>query len=235
MKVEPEPLDFRRRYRVPEHFVWDPYDLKAIDYAGYTEVVFGLLPRPPRVVFDVGCGDGGVAEKMIERGYSDRAVAFARLMVPHAEFFVEDVRALSGHAEWRQRFNVAVCIEVIEHVPPERHLDALREIGSCLSEGGSLLMTVPSTHMPVNPWHYKHFSRDEGGELLKDAGLEVRTVVNQHVLTPLSSPILWRLLHNRFYDLRVVRTVLKRILLARYNTTRNPRKAGRFIYHAIKT
>ena len=233
--------DFRQRYQVPEHFLWDPYDLKTVDYEGYVEIALGLLPKPPCLVLDVGCGDGWVARKATKRGYtvtgvdySERAIGFARLMVPEAQFHVGDVRALANNSDWKDRFEAALCIEVIEHIPVEYHVSVLLAIRYCLVAGGTLVLTVPSIYVPLNRWHYKHFTVEEGAQLLRQGGFEVQGIVNQHVLTPLSSPFLWRLLRNRFYDFRAARVILKSVLSKRFSTTDNPRRAGRYIYQAVK-
>lgn len=237
-----DPLqDYRQRYQVPEHFLWDPYDLKSIDYAGYLQVVFELLSKPPCLVLDVGCGDGWVAQEAIKRSYSvtgidysDRAIGFAKLMVPKADFFAGDVRALSDRADWQDRFNAALLIEVLEHIPPEYHEDVLVGIGSCVKPQGMLVMTLPSTNIAINPWHYKHFAVEEGIDLLRKGGFEVSSVVNQHIITLLSSSLLWRLLHNKHYDLRFVRRVLRKIFMQKLNTTNDPNRAARYVYQAVK-
>jgi len=69
--------DFRQRYQVPEHFLWDPYELKSIDYEGYLSVAFSLLPPPPLSVLDVGCGDGWVAAKAIQQGYNVTGIDYS--------------------------------------------------------------------------------------------------------------------------------------------------------------
>ena len=233
--------DFRQRYQVPEHFIWDQYDLQAINYDGYVSIALSLLPSLPCSVIDVGCGDGWVARRIVERGYSvfgidysERAIGFARILVPTVHFEAGDIRTLADHTEWHNRFESAFHIEVIEHIPPEYHQSVLSGIRDCLVPGGTLIMTVPSINVPLNPWHYKHFSRDEGGDLLRQSGFEVQTVVNQQVLTPLNSSFFWRLLSNKIYDFRAARNVVGKILLKNYNTTDDPRRAGRYIYKAIK-
>jgi SAM-dependent methyltransferase len=234
-------IDFRGQYSLPYHFLWQPNDLTGAEYEGYVRLVLDMLPPPPCDVLDVGCGDGCVASKVAERGYhvvgvdySDRAIGFARLMVPSGEFLVCDVRNLYTLDDLQGRFPAAYCVEVIEHVPPEYQLDVLRQIHGCLQQDARLIVTVPSANMPPTKWHYKHFRREEMQDMLEEAGFRVETIVNQWVLSPLSHPQFWRVFRNKYWDLRVVRRVLSRVLLDRFNTHPDPRKTRRYVYAAVR-
>ncbi|MGB1253696.1 MAG: class I SAM-dependent methyltransferase [Candidatus Promineifilaceae bacterium] len=234
--------DFRQRYQLPVHFTWDQNDLPAIDYRGYIAVTKSLLPAAPSKLLDVGCGDGFIAAQLLEEGYqvtgvdySDRAIAFANILVPNGDFQVGDVRELAKQAQWAGAFDSAIFIEVLEHIPPEYHLETLRAIGQCLKVGGTLIMSVPSVNIPVNRWHYKHFERDEGQKLCEEAGFKVTKVVNQLRVSPLTHPRLWRYLNNPLVDFKVVRRRLGQLLLNRFNTTDNPADASRYIYQLTKS
>ena len=228
--------DFRQRYQLPVHFTWDQNDLPAIDYRGYIAVTESLLPSAPCRLLDVGCGDGFIAAQLLESGYnvtgvdySERAIAFAKILVPDGTFHVGDVRELAKQAQWHAQFDTAIFIEVLEHIPPDYHLETIKAIGQCLKLDGTLIMSVPSIHIPLNRWHYKHFERDEGRKLREAAGFEVMRIVNQLRLSPLTHPRLWRYLNNPLVDFKLIRRRLGNLLINRFNTTDDAAKAGRYI------
>ncbi|MCB0208244.1 MAG: class I SAM-dependent methyltransferase [Anaerolineae bacterium] len=233
--------DFRQRYQLPEHYLWDPYALPAINYEGYIRIALSLLPSPQASVLDVGCGDGWVTNRMIKRGYqtvgidySDRAISFARLMVPEAEFHTGDIRDLDMQQKWLEKFDAALFVEVLEHIPPQYHLQLVSGINKCLKRNGTLVLTVPSVNRALNPWHYKHFTQQEGVDLLETTGFKVVNIVNQQESTFWRSKQLWRFLKNPIYDIRLTRIFMSRLLLRKYNIAKSPNKAERFIYQAEK-
>jgi SAM-dependent methyltransferase len=234
--------DFRKRYRIPEHFTWDPYEIPAIMYDGYLKIIFDLLPIPPCSVLDVGCGDGWVADRLIAMGYrvtgldySDNAVAFARILTPGAAFNLIDIRNLSETIEYHSDFDVACCIDVLEHIPPEYHRKVLFGMRCCLKEQGNIIVSVPSIFKPLNPMHYKHFSADELVRLITDSGFKVEDFKNQFKLCWANSKTLWRLVKNKYYDVVYFRRWLRKYILRHCNTAPEKEGAGRYIVKAVKT
>ena len=231
--------DYRKRWQMPLHYLWDEYSLAMVDFAGYTTLIKELLPTPPQALLDVGCGDGYFAAMLASWGYhvtgidfSSRAVAFAKLFVPDAEFYECDVRTLKQTTWLRGRFPVAVFIEVLEHIPPQYHEDSLVGTASCLCKGGRLVLSTPSDSMPMISQDYKHFSLEELTRLLNRTGFTVEKVIHQNRLHPLFSPKLWRGFANRHYDVRVIRRILLRLFMARFNRVTDGSKAGRLIVRA---
>ncbi len=234
--------DFRTRYIVPEHFVWDEADRARIQYDGYSRLVRDLLPPPPAALLDAGCGDGFLAARLLDAGYdvwgvdySDRAVGYARLLAERGTFRTYDLRRIVLETPFDRRFDAVLLVEVLEHVPPVDHRRVVEGLSRSLRPGGCIVVTVPSVYLtPINRWHYKHFSLDEVCGLLRSAGLTVAEVVCQRRLSVLWSPRLWRAVQNRYYDLRVVRRALRRLLLAYRNVADDPHRAGRYIVKAVR-
>jgi hypothetical protein len=50
----------------------------------------------------------------------------------------------------------------------------------------------------------------------------------------LQSPRLWHLVDNRFYDLKILRRLIRKAFLRYHNITSNERSVGRFIVRGIK-
>lgn len=138
-----------------------------------------MLPQAKgNELLDVGCGTGSFSIGMARRGYSVIGLSWdqrnnkvaqerAKMCGAHgARFEIQDVRALHQRKEFRGRFGVVVCTEVIEHILDDAKL--IRDISACLLPRGVLLLTTP----------YKGYraitSADNGPFSLEEDGGHVR-------------------------------------------------------------
>jgi SAM-dependent methyltransferase len=235
-----DPRDYRRRYELPDQFVWDEAAWPRIDFDGYTSLAFGLLPPAPARVLDVGCGPGFGSSRLLERGYdvvgvdfSERAIGFARILVPGAPFVCADIREL-GADSVGPAFDAAVCIEVLEHVPPDDRHRTLEGVYRVLAPGGTFVLTTPTPHMWPNAWDYRRPELDEIRASMVASGFAGVEIRYQHRLTRSFSPLSWRAISNRWYDLPAVRKMLRRLFLARWNQADGYSGAGRYVIRAVK-
>jgi 2-polyprenyl-3-methyl-5-hydroxy-6-metoxy-1,4-benzoquinol methylase len=116
---------------------------------------------------DIGCGDGRIVHEVkkkfphaIVKGIdlSSRSIAFAKAFNNDNDFVSGDVTTkdiFNG-----QKFRTATCIEVIEHIPPDLLDGFITGIAYHLEEAGLLVVTVPSSNVPVSKKHYQHFTID---------------------------------------------------------------------------
>jgi 2-polyprenyl-3-methyl-5-hydroxy-6-metoxy-1,4-benzoquinol methylase len=107
---------------------------------------------------DIGCASGAFTIGAALRGYEavglswdkrDLNVALERAKLcgaNNATFSVQDLRLLDQRIDLRERFDVAVCCEVIEHVLNDRKL--MVDISNLLKPGGILLLTTPYYFYP---------------------------------------------------------------------------------------
>jgi SAM-dependent methyltransferase len=116
------------------------------------------LPRTANgeMLIDVGCGTGAFTTGAALRGYvalglswdeRNQRVAAERARIcraPSATFEVLDVRHLHTRPDLAGRFDVAVCLETIEHVLDDRKL--MIDIAACLKPGARLLLSTPYFH-----------------------------------------------------------------------------------------
>jgi 2-polyprenyl-3-methyl-5-hydroxy-6-metoxy-1,4-benzoquinol methylase len=160
------------------------------------------LPRidQPLDLIDIGCGTGAFTTGLALRGYRtlglswderDQKMARERAAMSgakNASFDVLDVRRLDARPDLQDRFDVAICCEVIEHILDDAKL--LRDAAGCLKPGGRLLLTTPNAaYRPITPedagpfppvetgWHVrKGYTPDDLTRLCQQSGLELQAI-----------------------------------------------------------
>ena len=111
------------------------------------------LPARPASLVDVGCGNGWLAINCSRRGYRtlglgwdgpDLAKAKKRAanLGSDACFEVQDVRTLSARHDLKESFDIATCLETIEHVLDDTAL--MVSLATILRPGGRLILTTPN-------------------------------------------------------------------------------------------
>ena len=152
------------QYVFPYHYLdlMAQYAYRNTTENSYRRLVAGMIaPYRGQTVLDAGCGDGRLAYELAKKNlavtgidYSERAIRFARAFAPRVRFLVTDlVREPPG-----EEFEVICLVEVLEHLDPESGSRLLQNLAKCLAPGGRLIITVPSTRVPLIPKHDRHFS-----------------------------------------------------------------------------
>lgn len=163
------------RYRFPYH--WLPHAegdawcagralLWGHEYLAVLSTVRDLVTaRNPARVLDFGCGDGRLASELLASGVPEvvgvdlveQAVAFARAFNlgygDRAIFRCEPVEQLNLGS-----FDVAVVMEVLEHVPDGELAPVVGALHDRLDPEGCLILSVPTTNAPLNPRHERHYT-----------------------------------------------------------------------------
>lgn len=180
-------------------------------HLNYTSAVSFLLEQialePEKAaIVDVGCGDGRLTHELAKRfpnarltgiDYSQQAIRLASALNAGGLINFE-ARDLID-APIKADNDVAVLMEVYEHIEPENVGAFLRGVSGNLRPGGVMHLTVPHTNVPLAPHHFRHFD----SELLRS---EVSVYFDVDVIKPferLSKKRKWlnRLLINRFFIL----------------------------------
>ncbi|MEX2274159.1 MAG: methyltransferase domain-containing protein [Actinomycetota bacterium] len=234
--------DYRTRYQLPTQFIWREEDWARIDFDSYMSMVRSMLPSPPATILDVGCGPGMGAARLIDSGfevhgidYSERAIGFAHTLVPLGRFVVGDIRRLGDVAGLEEHYDAAICVEVLEHVPPEFRSDVLRGIAGRLLPGGRVVLSTPTDRMHTNRWDYPRATEQQLRDALVAAGFEIERVAYQHAMSMLMDPRFWRLISNRYVDLVGLRRVIRRLVLRRPASVGAESDAGRLIVVAARS
>jgi len=132
-----------------------------------------LRRRLPRTLneeklIDIGCGTGAFTIGAARRGYNalglswderNQAEGQRRALIckaDRARFEVLDVRKLDERSDLAGQFDIAICLETVEHILDDFKL--LHDISRCLKPGGRLLLTTPYYHFrpliraSMGPW-----------------------------------------------------------------------------------
>jgi SAM-dependent methyltransferase len=178
-------------------------------------------------VLDLGCGDGRLTVELAERGVGElvgidlveQAVAFARAfgspLAPSVSFECVPVQALDAGT-----FDVAVVMEVLEHIPDDDLGSVVEATWQRVRDGGHLVVSVPTTNVPLIAKHERHYTEALLREQL-GSRFEVESVRYVH-RTGGGNRVLRRLLTNRLVTLEEPR--LRRVITDLYR--RRGWKAG---------
>ena len=158
------------------------------------------IPDASEELLEVGCGAGAFTIGADLLGYratglswdlQNQRVAAERATICGAEsaiFIVRDARKLDEDKDLAAKFDVVICLECIEHILDDEKL--MKDLASCLKEGGQLLLTTPNVnYRPLTardngPWSTiedgghvrKGYSEVRLRELCRSSGLCVKEV-----------------------------------------------------------
>jgi 2-polyprenyl-3-methyl-5-hydroxy-6-metoxy-1,4-benzoquinol methylase len=149
------------------HFSQNRYWSWGFRYIGGLLVVLDQLKQMSfESLIDIGCGDGRFIQELqaiypnariLGIDYSAHAISMAQAMNPQgayrqANVILEDLDEL---------FDVATCIEVLEHIPLNDVSSFIKGLASTIRPGGTLVLTVPHINLPTSKKHYQHFSSEK--------------------------------------------------------------------------
>ena len=146
----------------PEHIqrFWDYYGGNAATENSYFSKKFGsrivglarrcgALAEP---IVDMGCGPGYLTEELLQRGHRVKAVDASAETIERLRARLGDrpgvlgatVGSLEAIPAADAEVGTLFLIEVLEHLPPERRQQVVREIARVVRPGGHLVATVPN-------------------------------------------------------------------------------------------
>lgn len=168
-------LDLIDKQEIQDNQYWFPYhylDLYSefyrrvayLDYLSLLKVIKQVLsPLRGQRLLDAGCGDGRLCYELREENvkitgvdYSEKAISFAKAFNAAVKFHVTDLAEL----RFEEEFDIVALVEVLEHIPPSSISTIISNLRKALKADGQLLVSVPTTNLPVSKKHYQHFTID---------------------------------------------------------------------------
>ncbi len=199
-------------YKFPDIWLLDEDCIWTIMHRAYIARVVDLVKDSgAKTVIDVGCGDGWSCGQMARAGldtvgidWSKNGIEHAKRLVPDARFLCCDVKDPEFTETFTDPFDAATFVEVIEHIPPDQCVEALRNVRDLVKPGGRIVLTTPSVNFPNdNDTHYRHFTKEILEDLIASAGdLKIQSIEgygdveaeNRHWARA-------RWVHNRYYTI----------------------------------
>jgi SAM-dependent methyltransferase len=225
---------YHRRFELQSSQYSFPYHWVPTDEDGYWSVgrvvsgsysYLGLMHMvaervaalDPERLLDFGCGDGRLATSFAAKGTSkvvgvdlvESAILFARAFGSAFDDLTFEVGSTELLAP--ASFDVAVAMEVFEHIPDDHLRDVIPALARALDDGGHMVISVPSVNVPLAEKHERHYTPELLDEQMKPHF--ERTDLRYVHRTPTGPDLLNRLTANRLFLLRhpgLLRALTKR-------------------------
>lgn len=160
-------------YQFPYHYIPDiENEGKAIrlhralnwglDYMTYMSFIKEVIQdKKPQSLIDIGCGDGRLVN-LLKRDVptvcgvdlSERALSFAKAFNPDVNFICGNI------SEIKDEYDMACVVEVLEHIPDSDISTFLSHVMKIVKKDGTLLVSVPTKNVLVNPKHFRHYTHN---------------------------------------------------------------------------
>lgn len=169
-------------YQFPYHYIpsYDNQNFSQVrnlswgyEYLSYLHFVLNCLWSIDfNSLLDVGCGDGRFLfevsryfpdKNLVGIDFSERAIKYATALSPNVKYICGDI---TNKTLTDDKFDVAILIEALEHIPPKQINDFLQGIHFYLRDSGVFIITVPSKNIPVHKKHYQHFDIESLKEVI---------------------------------------------------------------------
>ncbi|MCB9078071.1 MAG: class I SAM-dependent methyltransferase [Anaerolineaceae bacterium] len=158
------------QYQFPYHYLPDLDHTGAVstyknlswglDYITYMHFIAHLIKNTlrPQSLLDIGCGDGRLLNMLQDQvpqlvgvDLVKQAVLFAKAFNPSLRIYLCDVSQVPG------QFELATLVEVMEHIPDPAYPEFINKVANKLTPNGKLVVSVPTTNLPLNKKHYRHY------------------------------------------------------------------------------
>lgn len=175
------------QYNFPYHYLVDfgnyPYRMKLLkwgfEYMCYVEEICSITSSiSPNSILEVGCGDGRLLYELSLFGFrnctgvdiSSRAINFAKAFCVDFNFFNDNVENCT------KKYDVIILCEVLEHIPDEYVNTFLSSVYEKLEDGGTLIISVPSSIRKVHKKHYRHYDKAMLFNTFVESGISLKAV-----------------------------------------------------------
>ena len=155
-----------KEYEIPYHYKDIFAPAQSIERNSLFEMIVNILRKnisQGEKIIDIGCGDGRFcyyAKKFLDIegvDISSKAIHWAKAFNPELKFYCDSVENLSKRK--RNYYGGGVCIEVLEHIPPQQLESFLMSIKRLIRDKGLIIFAVPSINKPFTEKHFIHYNR----------------------------------------------------------------------------
>lgn len=203
-------------YALPDHWVdhkLDPDSPFSKLHSYYVGRVVSIIKESgARTVLEAGCGDGWNIAQFVAAGlevsgcdWSVKGIQYAQMNSPSARLYCGDVRDEEFILRFPDQFDAVALIEVIEHIPPQDAVEALRSLLTRLRPGGIFVLTTPHVNYPNTAKnHYRHFIPQDLVDILEEVG-GMEVVATEGYGDVQADRLFWRRMRwfeNRHYTIK---------------------------------
>lgn len=159
----------------------------------------------PESVLEIGCGDGffigHLPPKIPTRigvDLSEKSIAFAKAFHPECLFYAQDASTLETS------FDVVTAIEVIEHIPEDELPAFFQTLFKRTKDNGKIVISVPTTVLPLNKKHYRHYTAKLLVEQIQKTGISFKLYQEEYIYCdPWWFRYLKKALDNKYFSLEI--------------------------------
>ncbi len=181
------------RYRFPYHHIpymdeqGYPHRIRILkwgyEYLCYQYHIKELIETlKPSSILDIGCGDGyflGILSNRIAKkvgvDLSERAIKFAQAMNNDITYLNMDA------SEINDVYDIITAIEVLEHIPDSKVSEFIQILSDRVKKSGYVIISVPTTNIPLNAKHYRHYTFNLLKEQLANAKSTLKIVKHDYI------------------------------------------------------
>jgi 2-polyprenyl-3-methyl-5-hydroxy-6-metoxy-1,4-benzoquinol methylase len=159
----------------------------------------------PNSVLEVGCGDGRLTGILAAKypnvlgvDISEKAILLAQGIHNKEIFKAIDAAYLDN------TYEIVIAMEVLEHIPDELVTSFLETLSDRTSQGGRVIITVPSNNVPLTKKHFRHYDSQLFLKQLDSANTRLKIEKIEYIYREdLLTKIYKKISNNRLFDLEI--------------------------------
>ena len=133
----------------------------GMDYLCYMKHIRDMITElKPESILDAGCGDGYFLRSLGSLPACKLGVDLSKEAIRFAQaFHSEEIYRCIDAALLDEQFDIVTAIEVLEHIPDDNVASFVQTLYNRTKPGGHLIVSVPSTVLPLSAKHYRHYDK----------------------------------------------------------------------------